>query len=756
MKDYSKKTHGNLIIALALVGVTLLVGLLLEAQKGETRDRRRSERRSEVGTIPARLTVESTTERKSTGETYALKRKHTSTVRETINATFLMEVPDIDYWRPYEIHGLIYAMGKISTPEYRKIGGGQRERLPEGRLVNYSGQVNYFSESYVKQVLLGKGPEESCESTTTTEGSTAFKLEPHGLFRIQYQGVEPDGTWIAEVNILHSGTLTLNSRESGTCGPRDQPPPPPLEYGPIGASFPRSGPLHVGPTPKQQEQMRRIPGLPLSPEQLGGLFGGLPEGWTAQVRRTPTGLIGTASFRKIEKKEDIIGEDETQVTQTVSFTFSLGEAEVVVTPPKNLPDWIPKGGENENTSGDQLKFEGKVQGKGSGRGKVKVVFELTSSREPGIAMNFPPKAQVSEPPRPDLQILKDGTSSAFEITEKTREDGLAQYRAEGEFKVGESFTLVVGSFDYGAYGYLNVSADASVRIEGYPEGTKMLWIPRDDNKNTIADKWEEEVEASSSAANSDEDNKPPGDRRCFEGDGLSLYEEYRGFMVKGKHTQTNPNRKDLFIHSKVPHDSAGIDLFYITSGIKVHRVDEGELDSDRVINFNSSKKTHVVDQHGLVMIEADLDEGIAGGSPIGPPVYVDKVLIKKDYLNNESPNRGDNFMGTIAHELGHAVGIVHHGEGDYKRMFRRGELPCLISDGKFTVAVQNGQHSGVENCIMRYRTATVVERGGKFECYSGGAQRELFCNAKGPNPLVGEATNGNCMSQICLSDRGAK
>lgn len=453
------------------------------------------------------------------------------------------------------------------------------------------------------------------------------------------------------------------------------------------------------------------------------------------------------------------------ITHTLTWHFSLipeGVEAVMWVDVKEYEEWLPIAGENEDKPGNKLDVKVVLQKRGKPDEKPQRTaifkFELLDvSKEPGVCMNWPPKEKAKE--TFDLKIDSEENKHLEIVTG----DGQSAASKEGRKEEG----ITITSYDYGAYGKLKVvsilddGSQVVAHLKDKPDQTFLL-IPRDDNSNHIADKWEKEMGVEGMASDSDEDNKPPGDRRCFEGDGLSLYEEYRGFMVKGQHTRTDPNRtdpnrKDLFIYSKVPHDSAGIDRFYIASGIKVHRVDDKELGSDRVINFNSSKDTHVVDQHGLVMVETSLDEGIAGKSPIGPPKYVDKVQIKKDYLNNESPNRGDALMVTIAHELGHAVGIQHHGTGDYKREFRRGELPCVISDGELLwVAVQNGQHSGVENCIMRYRSATVVERGGKFECYSGGAQKELFCNAKGPNPLVGEATNGNCMRQICLSDREFK
>lgn len=47
------------------------------------------------------------------------------------------------------------------------------------------------------------------------------------------------------------------------------------------------------------------------------------------------------------------------------------------------------------------------------------------------------------------------------------------------------------------------------------------------------------------------------------GDGITNFDEYRGFMVSGKHVRTNPTQKDLFVHLVNPADS--INGVFVTS-----------------------------------------------------------------------------------------------------------------------------------------------------------------------------------------------
>ena len=76
-------------------------------------------------------------------------------------------------------------------------------------------------------------------------------------------------------------------------------------------------------------------------------------------------------------------------------------------------------------------------------------------------------------------------------------------------------------------------------------GTFHVPLPQDEDDNYIADQWQREQHLSSCDGLEDEDYKPEG---ATKGDGLSLYEEYRGFMIMSKHERLNPRKKDLFIY----------------------------------------------------------------------------------------------------------------------------------------------------------------------------------------------------------------
>lgn len=86
-------------------------------------------------------------------------------------------------------------------------------------------------------------------------------------------------------------------------------------------------------------------------------------------------------------------------------------------------------------------------------------------------------------------------------------------------------------------------------LEANFNGKATINIPKDDNGDYIADAWRaglqkpyEDAETGPDTGNGVEENDKIGD-------GLVLFEEYRGFYIAGKHTRLDPTKKDIFIHS---------------------------------------------------------------------------------------------------------------------------------------------------------------------------------------------------------------
>ncbi len=535
--------------------------------------------------------------------------------------------------------------------------------------------------------------------------------------------------------------------------------------------------------------------------------------FSASVRDAPL-APGSRSLSGSQKvKVNRTGFFAKELEGTLSWNLSPGKSppvEVVIEPMKEYGAWRPKAAADDTTPGGAFDLTARLleNGKPSTR-KATFSFSLADiSREPGICLNWPPRESLPAKERPDLRIRKSMGLKVFD------EDG--QY-AENTTPASE-WGVSVDSYDWGAYGKLKVTATVEggsqgkivAYVMGKPE-RKELSIPLDENGNHVADGFELFPERAT-ASTADEDDTPAGDGNT--GDGLTFYEEYRGFIVKGEHASTSPFVKDLFVASDAANAEAGIDLFTSKSGIVTWLVNLDELDDERVINFNAKTGFSGIYQHGIKMRQVRActeQEQKAGADPrfcvpqsaagysirndpegrTGPPKNVNEIVIKAGGKINPV---------LVAHELGHAVSMKHHGDGMYlcedpketngsdfsgrndvsekkaycNRMFKA----VLQKDGKpvkgvgsLQIAVQHGEHSGEEGCIMRYDFANYYEVAGGsalpnmpfFKAYGKDTIPAGFYCASGtgtgvngpPRPKTGAAGTGrgNCLGQICVSDK---
>ena len=159
--------------------------------------------------------------------------------------------------------------------------------------------------------------------------------------------------------------------------------------------------------------------------------------------------------------------------------------------------------------------------------------------------------------------------------------------------VGNLAIAGLNVFDYGGFTTI-VASQGSYQAQ--------MKGPLDANGNWIADGgWKATANGlviatiadSGLAKQADEDDTPvvSGDPPLgLIGDGLTNFEEYRGFAVRGEHRRTNPFKKDVFISSNL---TTGITFAYPNLPTTTHRVrgidETGVPDyrsSDRVINEN--------------------------------------------------------------------------------------------------------------------------------------------------------------------------
>jgi hypothetical protein len=396
--------------------------------------------------------------------------------------------------------------------------------------------------------------------------------------------------------------------------------------------------------------------------------------------------------------------------------------------------------------------------------------------------------------------------------------GLAQYGTCTTLEDENDFVFRIMSHDDGAYGAVEASCDRCVPLRpigpkrfgrggAFPIGLeepvrekRAALVPRDDNGNQIADGYVLEKMYVVLATDDDED-EPVGNGT--KGDGLSAYEEYRGFLnVAGEHVRTSWTRKDVFVENL---EGLPTGTFQEASGLDVHEIDDTQH-RQRVINFNS-RFARLVDQHGLRLWTEDLGKSRLGGSKIGPPRNVPGVFINLQRFTTAmtadglegthshrftrtdafKPRLPDHIAGgtaiftlsdVVAHEMGHAVGMRHHGDSEvYEEWWQppareneatqqRGPrhtseqlcgytLPAPVVFGH-----KHNQSSGDLVCLMRYPTQGVAfkQEDGSVQCRGRSPARDSFCERPDGtgwnqgNRVAGHAARGNCKGQIVVND----
>jgi hypothetical protein len=355
-------------------------------------------------------------------------------------------------------------------------------------------------------------------------------------------------------------------------------------------------------------------------------------------------------------------------------------------------------------------------------------------------------------------------------------------------------SVPITAMDYAAYGHLKVEAASKcggwepVRIHVGGQDREFVTIPMDENNNLIADRMEEPNNGITDWSytgdpGSDDDKYPKGDGTP--GDGLTLFEEYRGFMTASNffesacqdrgyddHIRTDPAQKDLFVaapdlelaalapllgnSTKLPGDLKGIGVHLICDGVHTY---------ERGINFTlaKSKEWHGKTlsrgkQHALRLIDGSLPGGkvgvTEGNTGLGPPknvcrdVTVDKQKILDLTLTLTNWNAPAELASVVVHELGHGVSIDHNGDNDlhaYVLLLDKNECPedleeikkVLLPSGVHACLLwelvrRHGQHSGDQNSPMKYQYGSYYESPsqpltyfGKLTLQYGDAQGDL-------------------------------
>ncbi len=271
-----------------------------------------------------------------------------------------------------------------------------------------------------------------------------------------------------------------------------------------------------------------------------------------------------------------------------------------------------------------------------------------------------------------------------------------------------SITFYVFVDDYGAHGildgvvYLNDKQNADgTEADNTPsnntEANYSISIPLDNNGNDIADGWKNDkthVVEGREGYDPWEDKEAGPNDNTKHGDGFTVFEEYRGFWIKGKHQDIEPLiKKDLFIFSEFANEGYGY-ASNLPNVFERRLIDRGNMASNtrrmnrytcgdgkrykpapgvfrnpqsavEVINASASDNDAIKNSHpgvqGVVTptvtvpylvqycrvyphrIEADLK-------------WIDEHPTLNNYYNNYYTK---DVKQTIAHEIGHCIGLYH-------------------------------------------------------------------------------------------------
>ncbi|WP_375755174.1 hypothetical protein [Corallococcus exercitus] len=499
---------------------------------------------------------------------------------------------------------------------------------------------------------------------------------------------------------------------------------------------------------------------------------------------------------------------------------------------ENHDDWLPRAhiepvvgtsltsSETPPQAGSFLKVKARaVPKEGSTATSFKqITFHVISSEVEGIASNSRRSALPFPVPLPgvsykDLQFEQPRNAAlGLEfVSAATVQTPLGTYtEAQAE----------VSSFDFGSYGEVvaeGLTEDGKVVLAVLDDpastpGTPLpfvpgpLLIPKRTPTSKIADKWKSDNQSTSLADNDDSDTLGAGFGDGHAGDGLTLYEEYRGFVLKGTHVRTRNQDVDYFLNNKMGNavggaEKAGITLFQSLTGLKVHEVGNEDFElTTRIIN-SARGAPHNNDQHLVIMADRGPKHGVSQTSG-GPGTPKDILLVA---IASDTPAPALSFA--VAHELAHTVNVPHHGEGGYftalwtaaangvveaqydppgSTVAGRVEIitsaPLLPTDEPPLVGVpmvatrceEDGTESvfgGAHDCIMRYRADYMIkltpvnERhyrhsldGNKKEDY--GTSLCSVTHGTGFNAQLGEnrhggaaSGRGECKKKICVNDK---
>jgi len=427
--------------------------------------------------------------------------------------------------------------------------------------------------------------------------------------------------------------------------------------------------------------------------------------YALNVTEKESGYLLKISYSKsIEiPRNDEFHEGYTKYTFTENITVEIG-APSDITLKQISKDWVP---EKDSLLDVTVKWQGtKIPN------KLKfTIYDV--SQEPGECLNSEDKNLL-----PDLEFDWEGLFDFEKISESV-------VIVKPEAYSGNECTISLKSKDFGTFAKLKAEGDFGqgwepVKADEINED--FIRIPYDINLNYIADKWEKDVGVfgMNLPPSWDEDPEPADQRRS--GDGYVLYEEYRGFnaydhllkkpdnvqISEGGHFRSDPQYKDVFVF---PEGFSFKSLYELNpANLNWHIIEKENMVyssvnavNHRWVNNKTSERFYYAKQYAINVValidETNLDEikkEIAGRTysvnsvfdfldakmekvcsyPYSKPlkcfaecfIFVDNIYYAfttyKIVTGNVDQLIMHEIRRTLMHEIGHNLGLTHHGGRD--------------------------------------------------------------------------------------------
>ncbi len=236
------------------------------------------------------------------------------------------------------------------------------------------------------------------------------------------------------------------------------------------------------------------------------------------------------------------------------------------------------------------------------------------------------------------------------------------------------YPIVINCYDYAAYAEITVSVTC-----GSITQTKTLKLPKDDNGNKIADKWENDnniyTSNTSNAQALVRKDTDPGPNPNLTGDGISVFDEYRGFMLQKGNTNTNefkrldPNKPEFFVSwaANATHKNAGVgDAMKLPGNLTARLVRRADLHTDASGKMLNPIWTNTGSQTIYAVRITENATGTDSTYPnalgtalVGPPSSASEVTLYLSRITGTKIEIFTQIQDVLAHELGHSVNLNH-------------------------------------------------------------------------------------------------